>query len=547
MSSRFIFDQPHYDALNVAREATIKQLLESLQENLELRTAVDVGCGLGHFSVFLRGLGFEVLALDGRLDNINEAMRRSPGVDFRVADAEDAAIRSLGKFDLVLCLGLLYHLENPFAVIRNLFAMAGKVAILEGMCLPGDEPVLAVRDEGPTEDQGLRHVALYPTENGLVKLLYRSGFPFVYRFRIKPRHADYHESAVRKQVRTILVAATVPVISEMLVSAAEPVTDPDPWTIKTSFAALNWTIRNAMARGSRFLRKPRNEQARSIFFRWVRLFPMIPVPVRLPFGGWWLARNDFLGAALFYDGFENTERAFVERFLQPGMTVLDIGAHHGYYTLLASRKVGPQGLVLAVEASPRERGRLRTHLRINRCKNVVVESRALGEVEGTAELYLVRGTETGCNSLRKPDVDQRTEVLKVPIERLDRVIQDHRINRVDFIKLDVEGAELSVLKGATQLLSCEPRPVILAEVQDIRTKPWGYPAREVVRYLSSANYFWFQPLPDGRIRKMNAERSEYDGNFVAIPQERLVSFSRMIAEADEDAPLPDYRGASLAS
>jgi FkbM family methyltransferase len=546
MSSGFIFDHPHYDALNVAREATIKRLLESLRKNLELRTAVDVGCGVGHFSVFLRDLEFEILALDGRVENINEARRRSPGVDFRVADAEDVAIRSLGKFDLVLCLGLLYHLENPFAVIRNLFAIAGKVAILEGMCLPGDEPVLAVRDEGPTEDQGLRHVALYPTENGLVKLLYRSGFPFVYRFRIKPHHVDYHESAVRKQVRTILVAATVPVVSEMLISAEEPVTDPDPWTVKTSFSAFNRTIRTRLDRGVRFLRKPRNEQARSIFFRWIRLFPKLPVPVRLPFGGWWLARNDFLGAALFYDGFENTERLFVQRFLQSGMTVLDIGAHHGYYTLLASRKVGPQGYVLAVEASPRERERLRTHLRINRCNNVEVESRALGEVEGTAELYLVRGSESGCNSLRKPDVNQETEVLKVPIERLDRVLQDRGIERVDFIKLDVEGAELSVLKGAARLLSREPRPVILVEVQDIRTKPWGYAAREVVRYLSSVNYLWFQPLPDGRLGKMDAERTEYDGNFVAVPQERVVSLDSMI-EAAEDKRVMDYRRATLAS
>ena len=305
--------------------------------------------------------------------------------------------------------------------------------------------------------------------------------------------------------------------------------------------------RHTLNRVGSFLRKPWQEQARSIFFRWIRLFPKVPVPVRLPFGGWWLAQNDFLGAALFYNGFENAESVFVERFLQLGMTVLDIGAHHGYYTLLASRKVGPQGLVLAVEASPRERGRLRAHLRINRCKNVEVESRALGETEGTADLFLVRGTETGCNSLRKPDVDQKTEVLTVSIALLDRVIQDHRIERVDFIKLDIEGAELSVLKGATQLLSRVPRPVILAEIQDIRTKPWGYPAREIVRYLSSADYLWFQPLPDGRLRKMDTERSEYDGNFVAIPEERVLSLGRMITEVDEDVPLPDYRGASLAS
>jgi FkbM family methyltransferase len=231
---------------------------------------------------------------------------------------------------------------------------------------------------------------------------------------------------------------------------------------------------------------------------------------------------------MFNSGFENTERSFVDRFLRPGMTVLDIGAHHGYYTLLASRKVGPRGLVLAIEASPRERKTLRLHVRINRCKNVRIESRALGEVEGTAELYLVRGTETGCNSLRKPDVAQPTEIVSVRVDLLDCVLRDQNVARVDFIKLDVEGAELSVLKGAAQLLTNQQRPVILAEVQDIRTRPWGYPAREVVRYLSSFNYRWFLPLADGRLERIDAEQKEYDGNFVAIPEEQIASLGDMI-------------------
>jgi FkbM family methyltransferase len=285
-----------------------------------------------------------------------------------------------------------------------------------------------------------------------------------------------------------------------------------------------------LSRVRSFLQKPWHEKARSVFSRWVKVFPGIPVPARLPFGGWWLARNDFLGAALFYDGFENTESSFVERFLRPGMIALDIGAHHGYYTLLASRKVGPTGLVLAVEPSPRERKRLRLHLQINRCKNVRIEVRALGEAEGTASLYLVQGTETGCNSLRRPDVDQRTESVTVQVECLDRVLQDHQIERVDFIKMDVEGAELSVLKGAQELLNRRPRPVILSEVQDIRSRPWGYLARDVVRYLASLNYDWYCPLSNGGLVKMDCDQMEYEGNFVAVPGESFMSPDKMSPE-----------------
>jgi FkbM family methyltransferase len=535
----FVFDQPHYNALNKAREASVRQLIESLRGHLNLSTAVDVGCGLGYFSSLLHEMGFSIVALDGRRENVIEAQRRYPGLDFRLADAENISIQSLGKFDLGFCFGLLYHLENPFAAIRNLFAMTRTVAVVEGMIIPGDEPILGVRDEGPTEDQGLRHVALYPTENGLVKLLYRSGFLHVYRLGTRTPHVDYEMSADRKRVRAMLVAANVPLLADLLQLVPEPTTNPDPWTINTGAAVLRRRIRNGWGRASRFVRKPSNEKVRSIFFRWIHVFPRVPVPVRLPFGGWWLARNDFLGAAMFYDGFENTESAFVERFLAPGMTVLDIGAHHGYYTLLASRKVGPQGIVLAIEASPREREHLRLHLRINRCKNVRIEDRALGETNGTAELFLVQGWESGCNSLRQPAISGQTQPVAVQIARLDRVLEEQQIAHVDFIKLDVEGAELSVLKGATQLLSRAPRPVILAEVQDVRTKPWGYPAREIIRLLSGTNYVWFRPLPDGRIEELDAAQEAYDGNFVAIPAEQVASVGQRFAGTNGNAHVAD--------
>jgi FkbM family methyltransferase len=532
VNSSFVFDQPHYNALNVAREASVRQLIESLRRDLNLGTAIDVGCGLGYFAGLLHEMGFSVVALDGRQENIIEAQRRYPGLDFRLANAENASIQSFGKFDLGFCFGLLYHLENPFVAVRNLFALTRTIAVVEGMVLPGDEPVLGVRDEGPTEDQALRYVALYPTENGLVKLLYRSGFPYVYRFRIRPPHADYETSVDRKQVRTMLVAANVSLPSDLLQLAPEPTTNPEPWRINTWAARLTRSIRNGRSRALRFVRKPRNEKVQSVFFRWVRAFPRIPIPVRLPYGGWWLARNNFLGAAMFYGGFENPERSFVERLLGPGMTVLDIGAHHGYYTLLASRKVGAKGSVLAIEASPRERTQLRLHLRINRCKNVRIESRALGEAKGTAELFLVQDQESGCNSLHRPAASGQLETVAVQIERLDRVLEEQHITRVDFIKLDVEGAELSVLKGATELLSRMPRPVILAEVQDIRTEPWGYPAREIIRFLSDIDYVWFRPLPDGWIEELDTAPTEFDGNFVAIPAEQAASVGQRLTRTN---------------
>jgi FkbM family methyltransferase len=268
-----------------------------------------------------------------------------------------------------------------------------------------------------------------------------------------------------------------------------------------------------------FLVKPWPQKFQSLGFRWIRYLPGIPLPIRLPFGAWWLLENDFTSAALLDGRFEERERAFVARFLQPGMTVLDIGAHKGLYTLISSFKVGPDGYVFSFEPSSRERKRLKKHLRLNLCHNVKVFDLALGESAGRADFFVVQGTETGCNSLRPPDVKQPVQAVSVPVKSLDEVLSEQQIPTVDFIKLDVEGAELSVLKGAANLLSSTHRPTILCEVQDQRTAPWGYSAGRIIEYLRSHAYSWFQLDETGILRPLSTNRSHYDGNFVACPEE----------------------------
>lgn len=210
------------------------------------------------------------------------------------------------------------------------------------------------------------------------------------------------------------------------------------------------------------------------------------------------------------------------------MTILDIGANQGYYTLLASKRAGAQGKVWAFEPSPRERKRLKIHLRLNRCRNAEVLSMALGAEPGNEELHVVLGPESGCNSLRAPRVAQKTEKVIVKVERLDDVLRARGITAVDFVKLDVEGAELSVLQGASALFSSRPRPVVLAEVQDVRTEPWEYAAKEILLFLQAVGYRWFSLEEDGSLAELDLSQSKFDGNFVAWPEERKVE----LREAD---------------
>jgi FkbM family methyltransferase len=270
----------------------------------------------------------------------------------------------------------------------------------------------------------------------------------------------------------------------------------------------------------KFAARPAREKYVQLALRFRHIFTNLPIPIRLRFGSWFLAGTSWVDRSILLGGIEPAELLFVEKYLQPGMTVLDIGAHHGLYTLLASRRVGRGGVVVAFEPSPRERRQLLRNVKINFCSNACIEPCALGNEHSGGDLYVVTGGQDGCNSLRPPIALSETARVRVQIARLDDWIEANKLERVDFIKLDVEGGELDALKGADKLLGRKPRPVILAEVQDLRTEPWGYKAKEIIGYLVSREYKWFRIAADGSLEQLDVTAETFDGNFVAVPVER---------------------------
>jgi FkbM family methyltransferase len=511
------FDQRHYLKLIRARGETIRRVVTHLRQTLGLECAVDVGCGVGFFSQILRECGVSVCGFDGRAENIAEARRRFPAIAFEQGDIESADIGKLGTFDLTLCFGLLYHLENPILAIRHLRALTTKALLLESICIPGNSTGMILREESAAADQSLTDIALYPSEACLVKVLYRAGFAAVYRLADLPDHDDFRETAEHTRRRTVLFAAAQAVCLPGFVEMAEPRDRLDPWSKSGSRTAGATSAHRLW----RFLRAPRKMQYFAAMNRVRKIVPRVPIPLHLPFGAWWLAQDSALDHELMHGSFEAAERLFVRKFLRTGMTVVDVGAHHGLYTLLAAKCVGRRGKVIAFEPSDRERRRLWRHVRVNRCRNVIVEACALGNQAGDADLFMVEGTQDWCNSLRPPAINQQTETSRVTVERLDDALWSLRVNTVDLIKLDAEGAELSILQGAGEFLRGASRPVILAEVQDIRTRAWGYRAREIMEFLAKEKYCWFAFSEDGSLRLTDTDLDSYNANLVALPVERV--------------------------
>jgi SAM-dependent methyltransferase len=259
LSAPRIFDIKVYEELNAARGAVVSELVSELKESLGLGSAVDVACGAGYFSGLLRSLGLNVTGADGRQQNVDDSQSRNQGIPFKRFDAEDPGIRSLGKFDLVFCFGLLYHLENPLLAIRHLHALTEKLLLVEGVIYPGDEPVMGLINETPSDDQGLNYFAFYPTEACLEKMLYCAGFAHVYKFAVMPDHPGYHKRKGLPRTRTMLAASHKPISSRFLKPVPEPNIYIAPWDAKSVA-----TYKNSFAKLRQFTSKPLSQKIESL-------------------------------------------------------------------------------------------------------------------------------------------------------------------------------------------------------------------------------------------------------------------------------------------
>jgi FkbM family methyltransferase len=164
-----------------------------------------------------------------------------------------------------------------------------------------------------------------------------------------------------------------------------------------------------------------------------------------------------------------TVQCLVER-LGPGQTFVDVGANHGYFSVLAARLVGPAGRVFAFEPHPSVVEQLSEHLTCNGLTNVAIERIALADAEGPLDLFVSAcAANSGLSSITPEspafasgslDRDRR---VQVPATTFDRWRQARGVDRVDLMKIDVEGAEALVLRGMTETLAKAPPAGIICE------------------------------------------------------------------------------------
>lgn len=161
--------------------------------------------------------------------------------------------------------------------------------------------------------------------------------------------------------------------------------------------------------------------------------------------------------------FEEGTTALFERGLRPGMCAIDLGAHIGYFTLLAARLVGPTGKVYAFEPAPATYRILQKNIALNGYHHVVAVQKAVADHSGTMMFHLLNEAGSPSNTLYE---DARYDYTSVAVEvtTLDEFLENQGWPHVDLVKMDIEGAEFAALAGMRALLERQsPAPVLIVE------------------------------------------------------------------------------------
>uniref|UniRef100_Q02BC2 Methyltransferase FkbM family n=1 Tax=Solibacter usitatus (strain Ellin6076) TaxID=234267 RepID=Q02BC2_SOLUE len=212
------------------------------------------------------------------------------------------------------------------------------------------------------------------------------------------------------------------------------------------------------------------------------------------------------------------EFAFLDRFLQPGMTFLDAGANEGIYSIFAAKRVGRHGIVWAFEPSTRELSRLQHNLDLNQLTARIFPL-ALADCSTRAELTIAGYNHAGQNTLGAFVYDVEIEKKDlVEVRTLDEILEKNPLARLDLMKVDVEGAELRLFHGAVTTLR-RYRPVLLFEVAENSLQHQGASRRAVLDFLRGQDYL-ISNFDGHTGLPCTALPGVFSDNMIACPAER---------------------------
>jgi FkbM family methyltransferase len=217
---------------------------------------------------------------------------------------------------------------------------------------------------------------------------------------------------------------------------------------------------------------------------------------------------------LFTGAYERGTNSVLEAHVKPGDVVLEAGANTGTETLLISRLVGNQGKVWAFEPVPHVVNKLKSNLALNDIENVLVMELALGETRKEISFYVYPVSHPNQGMGSKVLENAGLEKITVLQTTLDSLMDEGELPRIDFLKMDVQGAELDILCGGFSCISkCHPK-IFLEASENLSN------LQAIYKYLIELNYSIQLIKGDGTLENLNPTNLTM-GNWLALPADTL--------------------------
>lgn len=222
----------------------------------------------------------------------------------------------------------------------------------------------------------------------------------------------------------------------------------------------------------------------------------------------------------FLGEYERAVTTLVGSVVRPGDVCLDVGANMGWYTTLLHKLAGPTGEVHAFEPVPAIFGALERNVALqDDPSNVHLSNLALGSEPGWATMHIFAGLPNGHASMSTQDRDDY-ETVEARVITLDSYLAEHGVGHVDFVKTDIEGAELMFFRGAERLFAQDVPPIWMIEMALGTTKSFGYLPDDLVQFMRARADYEFYAVDDltGELRPTDGFAPDDIGaNVLCVP------------------------------